>query len=174
MYHLRNLICRNLVPAEPEKNMNAAEDFMLLLVHTHVKDPVKEMAKSIVCNFTSNAIADSDDTIHLYATELQFLGLLWHGFHDALRESDGKRILHYWKLLLVLLRFSSHRNYAKEAVNLLFQYHYVFYDGQKAQLLWSRCVYTIEVEKAQTFHAIYTWSIWTVGLRQLYEVWCQM
>ena len=160
MYHLRNLICRNLVPAEPEKKMNAAEDFMLLLVHTHVvaaarhlmlKDPVfcvKEMAKSIVCNFihapnlTSNAVADSDDTIRLYATELLSLGLLWHGFHDALRESDGERILRYWKLLLVLFKSSSHRNYAKEAVNLLFQYHYVFSDRQKAQLLWSRCVNT--------------------------------
>ena len=33
---LRNLIARNVVPHDPEKNMNAAEDFMLLLLHSHV------------------------------------------------------------------------------------------------------------------------------------------
>ena len=34
MYQLRNVINRTMVPPDPEKNMNAAEDFMLLLVHT--------------------------------------------------------------------------------------------------------------------------------------------
>ncbi len=127
MYHLRNLIGQKLVPVDPEKNMNAAEDFMLLLVHTHViaaarnlmlDDPVfcvKKMAKLIVDKFihepnpTSTASTTGDDTIHLYATELLSLGLLWHGFHDAVKESDGDRILRYWKLLLVVFKLSSHR-----------------------------------------------------------------
>lgn len=160
MYHLRNLICRTVVPKDPEKNVSAAEDFMLLMVHTHVvavarqimlKTPtfcVKALAKIIVDKFVNlpnvsqNALPSSDDTIHLYAIELLSLGLLWHGFHDAVREADGDRILRYWKFLLVLFKSSSHRNYAKEAVNVLFQYNYVFSDRQKAQLLWSRCVNT--------------------------------
>ena len=36
MYQLRNLIARNVLPHDPEKNMNTAEDFMLLLLHSHV------------------------------------------------------------------------------------------------------------------------------------------
>ena len=36
MYQLKNLIGRSAVPNDPEKNMNAAEDFMLLLVHAFV------------------------------------------------------------------------------------------------------------------------------------------
>ena len=35
MYHLRNLIARNVVLHDSEKNMNAAEDFTPLLLHTH-------------------------------------------------------------------------------------------------------------------------------------------
>ena len=37
---------------------------------------------------------------------------------------------------------TNHRNYAKEAVNLLYQFSYVFSDRLKAQLLWSRCINT--------------------------------
>ena len=51
-------------------------------------------------------------------------------------------ILCYWKLLLVLFKSTNNCNYAKEAVNILFQYNYTFSDQQKAQLLWSRCVNT--------------------------------
>lgn len=160
MYHLKNLICRTVVPGDPEKNMNAAEDFMLLLVHTHVVAAakhlmlnasvtcVKQLAKQIVDKFvhvpnlTTKAAPSSDDTIQLYATELLSLGLLWHGFHDAIREADGDRILRYWRFLLVLFKSSSHRNYAKEAVNLLYQYHFTFSERQKAQLIWSRCINT--------------------------------
>lgn len=91
---------------------------------------------------SSEAIADSVDGVNLYATEILSQGLLWHAFHDAVRESDGERILRHWKLLLVIFKSSNHRNYAKEAVNLLFQYHYVFSERMKAQLLWSHCVNT--------------------------------
>ena len=37
---------------------------------------------------------------------------------------------------------SNKRNYAKEAVNLLLQYHYLCSDHQHEQLLWSRCINT--------------------------------
>lgn len=70
------------------------------------------------------------------------MGLIWHGFHDAIKEADGERILRYWRLLLVVFKSTSHRNYAKEAVNLLYQYHYSLSERQKMQLLWSRCVNT--------------------------------
>ena len=160
MYHLRNLINRSSIPSNPEKNMNAAEDFLLLLLHTHVVaaarvmqsiNPtanVADLAKLIIINYVRLPRSDDEDTekcedgVHLYAIELLSLGLLWHGFHDAIREGDGERILRYWKFMLVVFKSTNHRNYAKEAVNLLLQYHYTFSEREKAQLLWSRCVNT--------------------------------
>ena len=43
--------------------------------------------------------------------------LIWHGFHDSIREGDGDRIIRYWKMLLIILKASNHYNYAKEAVS---------------------------------------------------------
>lgn len=44
-----------------------------------------------------------DDEVLLYATEVLSLGLLWHGFHDAVKEADGDRII--IKLLKILTGF---------------------------------------------------------------------
>lgn len=163
MYQLRNLVHRTNVPRDPEKDMDTAEDFMLLMLHTHVVaaakailnlqsvESVQELAKMIVVNFTRfPAINDSIpstpstavDGIYVYATELLSLGLIWHGFHDAIRDGDGDRILRYWKFFLIIFKCTNHRNYAKEALSLLIQWHYKFSERQKAQLLWSRCVNT--------------------------------
>ena len=148
------------MPPNPKKKMNAAEDFMLLLVHTYVSQAarvlqltqpsssVRQLASAIVdqfvhlLNLTSVISPDSTDRVNLYAIELLSLGLLWHGFHDSVREADGDRILRYWKFLLVVFKSTSHRNYVKEAVNVLYQYYYDLSEREKAQLLWSRCVNT--------------------------------
>lgn len=55
---------------------------------------------------------------------------------------DGDRIIRCWKFLLIIFKSSNHPNYAKETVNLLVQYLYVFSDRLKARLKWSRCVNT--------------------------------
>ena len=117
MYQLRNLINRTPVPADPEKNMSSAEDFMLLLVHTHVvqaarvlqfKNPTSSIVKvsdSVVSKFLhllSTPKSECDDGVQMYAEELLSLGLLWHGFHNATREGDGERLLRYWKFLLLV------------------------------------------------------------------------
>ena len=94
---------------------------------------VSDLAKAITTNFTyvsqldfSQQISEKqkavDDGVHLYAVELLTLGLLWHGFHDAIKEGDGERIMRYWKFLLILFKSTNHPNYVKEAVNLLLQY----------------------------------------------------
>ena len=160
LYQLRNLIHRTNVPLTPDKNMNAAEDFMLLILHTHVVaaartihklNPVvkvQDLAKLIEVNYTrlpqfnSSDTANNIDRVHLYATEVLTLRLIWHAFHDAIREGDEDRIMRYWKFFLVLFKGTTHRNYAKEAVNVLVQYHYTLSDRQKAQLLWSHCINT--------------------------------
>lgn len=160
MYQLRNLIARNVVPHDPEKNMNAAEDFMLLLLHSHVvaaarvlqlENPttsLKTLANRVISRFvrlpnlSDQATADCTDGVYSYAVEVLSMGLLWHGFHDAIKEGDGERILRYWKFLLVIFKSTRHKNYAKESVILLHQYYYQLSDRQKMQLLWSRCVNT--------------------------------
>lgn len=160
MYQLRNVIHRTNVPLSPDKNMNAAEDFMLLMLHTHVVaaaktiqalnpvECVEDLAKLILVNYTRFPRFDSQspeasiDGVYLYATELLTLALIWHAFHDAIREGDGERIIQCWKFFLIIFKNTNHRNYAKEAVNILYQYHYSFSERMKAQLLWSRCVNT--------------------------------
>ena len=153
---LRNLIARNVVPHDPEKNMNAAEDFMLLLLHSHVvaaarvlqlENPttsLKTLTNKVISRFirlpnlSDKAAANCADGV----VEVLSMGLLWHGFHDAIKEGDGERILRYWKFLLVIFKSTRHKNYAKESVIVLHQYYYQLSDRQKMQLLWSRCVNT--------------------------------
>lgn len=159
MYQLKNLIHRKAVPSDPSKNMNASEDFLLLLLHTHVVasaeailsyiplDSVSDLSKVIVATFVHLTKSDSDDPgsedlVHLYAKELLSLCLLWHGYHDSIREGDGERILRYWKFLLIIFKVSNKYNYAKEAVNLLLQYYYILSERQKSELLWNRCINT--------------------------------
>lgn len=160
MYQLRNLINQTSVPSDPQNNMNAAEDFMLILVHAHAvaaantmlsinpTDTMGDLAKNIVVNYVrlprlnDDPTEPCDDRVHLYAVEVLSLGLLWHGFHNATREGDRDRIHRYWKYLLVLFKSTNHYNYVKEAVNLLLQYNYTFSEREKAQLLFSRCVNT--------------------------------
>ena len=140
--------------------MNASEDFLLLLVQAHVvaaakviqalnpNEDVTGVTKLIIANFvhlprlddTQGAADKCDDGVHLYATELMSLGLLWHGFHDAISEGNGERMLQYWKFLLIIFKTTNHHNYAKKAVNLMMQYYCTFSERKKAELLWGRCV----------------------------------
>lgn len=164
LYQLRTLTNRTSVPSDPSENMNAAEDFLLLVLHaqcvvaakqilseTDKDEPltIEDLSKAILHKFTyfkkimpPTSCNSTKDEVQMYAIELLTLGLLWHGFHDAIREGDGERILRYWRFLLVVFKSTNHRNYAKEAVNLQLQYQYMFSDRQKEQLLCSRTVNT--------------------------------
>jgi len=153
MYQLRNAINRTLVPADPEKNMNAAEDYKLLLLHAYImyagkfqqasqyRQLTSELANVIVDkyvsipNMTDKKAPNSTDTVYLYATTVITLGQLWHGFHDAMKEGDRDRILRYWIFLLIAFKATGHRNYAKEAVNLLYQYYYVLSKRKKKTIV---------------------------------------
>ena len=63
----------------------------------------------------------SSDMLYDYSTDLLTFCLLWHGFHDATREGDGDRILHYWKFLMVIFQQQGHYNYANEGLTLAIQ-----------------------------------------------------
>lgn len=49
------------------------------------------------------------------------LGLLWHGFHDSLKEGDGERIMQYWRFFLPVFKQQGYYNYSKETLNLIIQ-----------------------------------------------------
>ena len=153
MYQLCNLINRTLVPSDLSSNMKASEDFLLLLLHAHVITAAKnallsnpnlslENLTQLIVDFVifprineSQCPTEYTDKVQFYAVELLSLSLLWHGFHDSCKEGDGERILRYWKFLLVAFKSSNHCNYAKEGVNFLLQYYYLFSERQKSQLL---------------------------------------
>lgn len=158
MYQVRNLLHRTGVPKDPDTNMKASEDFLLLLLHTHVVAAAKELlryqldeshsvsyvAKSIVNThllLPDGAAAATVDGVTMYARELLTLSLLWHYFHDATKEADGDRLKLSWKMMLPVFKVTNHRNYAKECILLLWQAA-TFSDRMKSQLLWSRCVNT--------------------------------
>ena len=84
MFQLRNLINRSAVSPNPDKNMKASEDFLLLLLNAHVVAAAKKLceydmnitsvqwaAKSIINTYlllpTSSAVQDG---ITMYACEL--------------------------------------------------------------------------------------------------------
>ena len=157
------MINRKSVPLDPQTNMNAVEDFLLLVLHAHIVaagetissyvsvTSVSDLARRILNNYVylphpgaeeEESMETTHDGVHFYSMELLTLSLIWHSFHDAIKEGDGERIVRYWKLLLIIFKASNHRNYAKEAVLFLFQYFYQFSDRQKEQLLWGRFVNT--------------------------------
>lgn len=161
MYQLKNLINRSAVPLDPQDNMKAAEDFLLLLLHAHVieaqntissviqSESVMYIAKAIVNNYVllpsigdKSEKPNNPDQVHLYAKELLTLSLIWHGFHDSIKHGDGIRIIRYWKVLLVAFKSTDRRNYGKEAVNLLLQNDHILSPRKAAQLKWSRCINT--------------------------------
>ena len=77
-----------------------------------------------------------------YVTDVITLGLLWHGFHDSVKEGDGgDRILLYWKFLLPIFQQTKHYNYREEAFNLLVQTIYLS-PRKFAELKWGRTINT--------------------------------
>ena len=63
MFQIKNLIHRTAVPFDPEKNMKAAEDYLLLLLHAHVTAAAKEVLSTQLSNSESPSVADLATTI---------------------------------------------------------------------------------------------------------------
>ena len=139
--------------ADPEKNMKACKDFLLIMLHSHGVtaarkiqfSSVQDLAKEIVVKyvyFDPNVKIDSNDKKYLYSLQVLTLTLLWHGFNDAVREGDGDRVLIYWKFFAIVFKVTRHTNYLKEAILLQLQYHYLFTKRQAEQLKWCRFINT--------------------------------
>ena len=140
---------------DPDVNMKGCEDFFLIVLHAHIiaaarkvtqkqqYKNVKDLANEILCqfvNFNPDEKVPRSDNVNLYATQTLTLGLIWHAFNDSIREEDGDRVLACWKFLLLIYKAKGHRNYCKEAIVLLTQYHCLLSERKAAQLKWSRFV----------------------------------
>ena len=139
LYHLRNLINFSAVPQnEPEKKMKATEDFFLIVLQAPVISSAHSilqnntdlhtthlLAEEIVAKFVDieipSRLQPSNDGIYDYACEVLTLLLIWHNFHDAIKEGDGNRVMLVWKLLLLVFKATNRRNYSIEAATLLIQ-----------------------------------------------------
>jgi len=86
-------------------------------------------------NFTTSK---SHDSVLSYAEEVFSLGLFLMEFIDSVHEGDGNRILRCWRYMLLMFKASNKTKYSVEAFNALVQYHFVFNDKLRNQLLWSR------------------------------------
>ena len=78
----------------------------------------------------------------LYAREVLSLCLLWHGYHDAISEGHGDRVLRYWRFLFLVFKNVGQKNYSLEALNLLVQDQYLLSPREKVQLKWGRFINT--------------------------------
>ena len=58
----------------------------------------------------------------VYALDILNLGLLYKGFHDAVKQGNGDRVIRYWKVLMVLSKEAGKRNYSKKAFLLILQF----------------------------------------------------
>jgi len=162
LYQLKNLLNRTAVPADPGDNMKASEDFLLVVLHSHViaaarvalsgetANDVASLAKKIVDRYVcirvpspSAVQTKSDDGVYSYTTELLTLGLLWLNFYDSVKEGDGLTTL--FELGSSTCLFSKpqgKKKYSIEALNLILQVQHTLSPREAAQVKWCRTVNT--------------------------------
>ena len=56
-----------------------------------VQDIARNIMNSLVTVNFDEASDENIDGVYLYASDLLKLGVIWIGFHDAIREGDGDR-----------------------------------------------------------------------------------
>ena len=168
LFHLKQVINRTSYGKNPKNNMKATEDFLETALYAHIVAAAKQvikttgevsdcnvLAKGIVEQFVKVSLpcfCDDDDEslpceatctdfVYAYAVDFLTIGLLWQGYHDAIRCGDGNRILTYWKFLTVIFKSENHINYAKEGFLLLAQ-SLLLSCRKTAELKWCRTINT--------------------------------
>lgn len=160
LFQLKELIHRTSVVNDPKHRTKSSEDFLLTVLHAHIIAAAKVCceeqdtedslvcAKKIVQKFVNVKLSSQDSTIksndmsYNYATNLLTLGLVWHGYHDAIKEGDGNRILQYYKFLIPIFYQEKHYNYAREGFQLLVQSN-ILSERKLMELKWCRTVNTL-------------------------------
>lgn len=153
------------MPLDPADNMKAAEDFLLVVLHSHIvaaakavlegseTDDILSLSTTIIVESYIKIILPSSladkvsstkccDRVNMYATEVITLGLLWHNFHDAIKEGDGECIIRMWKFNLLAYKSARRKNYSTEAINLLLQVNHILSPREAAEVKWCRTINT--------------------------------
>ena len=120
-------------------------------------ESLQELARAIVVNYvhfprvTDTDPQQCDDKVFVHSTELLSLSIIWHGFHDAVKEGDGDRILRYWKLLLVI--FKSTKEAVSHSHNIT-----IYFLSDKENNYFGVVALTQEAAVEQIHPVIYTWN----------------
>lgn len=168
LYQLKIACKRSNVPADPIKDMNVTEAFLGDTLTAYIVAAAEQvlgrstslltsegmpgtfisvtclaediMEKYVDLECLVDGLASALDEVYEYTREVITLSLLWHAYHDAVKEGDGDRVICMWRFLMIVFKMSGRKNYALEAVNLLMQCEYILSPRLKAQLMWSRFV----------------------------------
>ena len=112
------------------------------------KDVIVKISQNIVTKFVDFTFwptpeanhSKTEDNVRLYAIQAISFGIFYLEYSDAIREGDGDRVLRCWRYMLPMFISSGRKNYANEAMKLLWQHQYALSPRQAAQLLSSRFV----------------------------------
>ena len=94
----------------------------------------------IESTFIVTTSRDDDDKVLIYSKLLMSVGMVYLEYSDAIKEGDGLRVLRCWRYMLLIFKATGRTNYSIEAFILLAQYHFLFSERQKHQLLWGRFI----------------------------------
>lgn len=116
---LKHLVHCTTVGANPKHSTKTTEGFLLAVICAHIaaaaqqcktscdnSDDCSTVVHQIVKQFVHINHSEelpsppTIDSRFNYATDMLTMCLLWHGFHDAVKEGDGDGIIIYWKMLL--------------------------------------------------------------------------
>lgn len=161
LFQLKQLVNRSAVHADPGKDLKAAEDFFMTVWDAHIVaaaqclmssqsfSSVSTLSRAIIDEFvvlpSATSVSQpasrpkSTDQVFVYALDVLNLGLIYHGFHDAVREGDGDRVVVYWKALMIAFKAAQRRNYSKEAFLFLLQLQ-TCSERVAEQIVWGRFV----------------------------------
>ena len=143
--------------AVPETQVADSEDLSRSRDSGRPKPSCKSKASS-KSKHSSKTSDKGSDLVLEYASETLTLGLLLMEFVDAIREGNGDRIIRCWRFFMLLFKASNRTNYSIEEFTLLCQFHFIFPECMKQQLVWSRTANT-HGRPGKTFKWTYTWNI---------------
>ena len=98
------------------------------------------ISKAVSFQFNSSDKSTNVDRVQQYAVELLSIGLFYMEFCDGIREGDGERVLRCWRYMLPMFHNTGRKNYAKEALNIVYLHDYLLPPRLAAQIIWSRFV----------------------------------
>ena len=93
LYQIRNLLNRTSVPNDPAQNMKATEDFLTVVLFSHIVAAATKMEDSEDDNSDEDVsnedvegeqVMSNGDAVYNFACEEMTLGLLWNCYHDAI------------------------------------------------------------------------------------------